>query len=109
MAPGYGGGARMGHRVTLTVNGTSQTREIEPTLLLVEFLRETLSLTGTHVGCDTSQCGACTVLVDGRATKACTRSEERRVGKECRSECRRWAYRKQQDGERRESRLSAEL
>ncbi|TMD56802.1 MAG: (2Fe-2S)-binding protein [Chloroflexi bacterium] len=60
------------HTVTLSVNGTSYTREIEPTLLLVEFLRETLNLTGTHVGCDTSQCGACTVLVDGRATKACT-------------------------------------
>src|SRR3989442_13888284 len=62
----------MGHTVTVTVNGTSYSRQIEPTLLLVEFLRETLALTGTHVGCDTSQCGACTVLVDGRATKACT-------------------------------------
>src|SRR5438477_10950965 len=62
----------MDHTVTLSVNGTSYTRDVEPTLLLVEFLRETLSLTGTHVGCDTSQCGACTVLVDGRATKACT-------------------------------------
>ena len=62
----------MGHTVTVTVNGTSYSREIEPTLLLDEFLRETLALTGTHVGCDTSQCGACTVLVDGRATKACT-------------------------------------
>ena len=62
----------MGHAVTLTVNGTSYTREIEPTLLLVELLRETLSLTGTHVGCDTSQCGACTILVDGISTKACT-------------------------------------
>ena len=62
----------MVHTVTLTVNGTSYTRDIEPTLLLVEYLRETLALTGTHVGCDTSQCGACTVLVDGRATKACT-------------------------------------
>ena len=62
----------MAHTVTLTVNGTSYTRDLEPTLLLVEYLRETLALTGTHVGCDTSQCGACTVLVDGRATKACT-------------------------------------
>jgi aerobic carbon-monoxide dehydrogenase small subunit len=60
------------HAVTLTVNGTTYTREIQPTLLLVEFLRETLGLTGTHVGCDTSQCGACTVRVDGLATKACT-------------------------------------
>jgi len=63
---------RDAHAVTVTVNGTSYSREIEPTLLLVEFLRETLALTGTHVGCDTSQCGACTVLVDGRATKSCT-------------------------------------
>jgi carbon-monoxide dehydrogenase small subunit len=63
---------RDGHAVTVTVNGTSYSRDIQPTLLLVEFLRETLALTGTHVGCDTSQCGACTVLVDGRATKACT-------------------------------------
>jgi carbon-monoxide dehydrogenase small subunit len=62
----------MAHTVTLTVNGTSYTREIESTLLLVELLRETLGLTGTHVGCDTSQCGACTVRVDGLATKACT-------------------------------------
>ena len=60
------------HTVTVTVNGTSYSREVEPTLLLVEFLRETLALTGTHVGCDTSQCGACTVLVEDRATKACT-------------------------------------
>lgn len=60
------------HAVTLTVNGTTYTREIQPTLLLVEYLRETLGLTGTHVGCDTSQCGACTVRVDGLATKACT-------------------------------------
>jgi aerobic carbon-monoxide dehydrogenase small subunit len=63
---------RDAHTVTVTVNGTSYSREIEPTLLLVEFLRETLALTGTHVGCDTSQCGACTVLLDGRATKSCT-------------------------------------
>src|SRR2546426_7050182 len=62
----------MPQSVTLTVNGTTQTREIQPSQLLVELLRETLGLTGTHVGCDTSQCGACTVLVDGRATKSCT-------------------------------------
>src|SRR5262245_54584710 len=62
----------MSHTVTLTVNGTKQTHEIQATRLLVEFLRETLSLTGTHVGCDTSQCGACTVLIDGRAAKSCT-------------------------------------
>jgi carbon-monoxide dehydrogenase small subunit len=62
----------MPHAITLTVNGTTETREVEPAQLLVEFLRDTLALTGTHVGCDTSQCGACTVLLDGRATKSCT-------------------------------------
>src|SRR5256712_12699684 len=62
----------MPQAVTLTVNGTTQTREIQPTQLLVELLRETLGLTGRRGGCDPSQCGACTVLVDGRATKACT-------------------------------------
>jgi carbon-monoxide dehydrogenase small subunit len=54
------------------VNGTRETREVEPRLLLVHFLRETLGLTGTNVGCDTSQCGACTVLLDGQAVKSCT-------------------------------------
>src|SRR5881296_4467556 len=62
----------MAQAITVTVNGAKQTKDVEPSLLLVELLRETLGLTGTHVGCDTSQCGACTVLVDGRATKACT-------------------------------------
>jgi carbon-monoxide dehydrogenase small subunit len=58
--------------ITVTVNGTEQVMEIEPSLLLVELLREKLRLTGTHVGCDTSQCGACTVLIDGSAVKSCT-------------------------------------
>ena len=58
--------------ITVTVNGTKQTREVEPAQLLVGFIRDTLGLTGTHVGCDTSQCGACTVLVDGAAVKSCT-------------------------------------
>ena len=58
--------------VSLTVNGKSVTKEIEPRTLLVQFLREGLRLTGTHVGCDTSQCGACVVHVDGHAVKACT-------------------------------------
>ena len=62
----------MSRAISITVNGTKHSREVEPSLLLVEFLREQLLLTGTHVGCDTSQCGACTVLVDGQATKACT-------------------------------------
>src|SRR5687768_13834764 len=58
--------------VTMTVNGKSVTAQIEPRTLLVHFLRDQLRLTGTHVGCDTSQCGACTVHLDGRAVKACT-------------------------------------
>ena len=58
--------------VTVTVNGETINRSVAPNLLLVEFLRDTLGLTGTHVGCDTSQCGACTVLVDDRSVKSCT-------------------------------------
>jgi carbon-monoxide dehydrogenase small subunit len=61
----------MGTKITLTVNGESVTREVEPQTLLSEFIRETLRLTGTHVGCDTSQCGACTVHFNGRAVKSC--------------------------------------
>ncbi len=58
--------------ITITVNDREITATVEPRLLLVEFLRETLLLTGTHVGCDTSQCGACTVHLNGRSVKACT-------------------------------------
>jgi aerobic-type carbon monoxide dehydrogenase small subunit (CoxS/CutS family) len=58
--------------VRLTVNGQQVEREVEPRRLLVDFLRVDLGLTGTHVGCDTSQCGACTVLLDGQAIKSCT-------------------------------------
>ncbi len=58
--------------VKITVNGTVYEREIEPRMLLVYFLREELSLTGTHVGCDTSSCGACTVHLDGKALKSCS-------------------------------------
>ena len=58
--------------VSMTVNGTYETREVEGRTLLVEFLREHLGLTGTHVGCDTSQCGACVVHVDGKSVKSCT-------------------------------------
>ncbi len=58
--------------VTLTVNGEEHEADVEPRLLLVHFVREQLRLTGTHVGCDTSQCGACTVLLDGLAAKSCT-------------------------------------
>ncbi len=57
--------------ITLKVNGKTVTGEADPSTLLVQFIRETLRLTGTHVGCDTAQCGACTVHVDGRAVKSC--------------------------------------
>jgi carbon-monoxide dehydrogenase small subunit len=59
-------------RITITVNGAPQTREVEDRTLLVQFIREHLGLTGTHVGCDTSQCGACTIHLDGEAVKSCT-------------------------------------
>ncbi|WP_341910397.1 (2Fe-2S)-binding protein [Ferrovibrio terrae] len=58
--------------VTITVNGQQETRDVEPRTLLVQFLRESLQLTGTHVGCDTSQCGACVVHIDGKSVKSCT-------------------------------------
>lgn len=59
-------------QVSMTVNGKTVSRDVEPRTLLVQFLREHLGLTGTHVGCDTSQCGACVVHVDGRSVKSCT-------------------------------------
>jgi len=59
-------------QVSIKVNGKMRKAHVEPRTLLVHFLREHLNLTGTHVGCDTSQCGACTVLIDGRSAKACT-------------------------------------
>ena len=59
-------------QISMTVNGKLRKGHVEPRMLLVHFLREQLYLTGTHVGCDTSQCGACTVLVDGRSAKSCT-------------------------------------
>jgi carbon-monoxide dehydrogenase small subunit len=58
--------------VSMTVNGRVRKAQVQPRLLLVHFLREHLLLTGTHIGCDTSQCGACTVLIDGRSVKSCT-------------------------------------
>ena len=60
------------HEITVTVNGQSRTSTVEPRLLLVHYLRDVLGLTGTHIGCDTSQCGACTVHLDGQAVKSCT-------------------------------------
>jgi len=62
----------MKRSITLKVNGTARVVEVEPRALLVHVLRDQLDLTGTHVGCDTSQCGACTVHLDGRAVKSCT-------------------------------------
>jgi aerobic carbon-monoxide dehydrogenase small subunit len=59
-------------RVSVTVNGRERTAEVQPRLLLVHFIRETLGLTGTHVGCDSSNCGACTLHLDGEAVKSCT-------------------------------------
>jgi carbon-monoxide dehydrogenase small subunit len=59
-------------KTTITINGTAYTRDVEPRLLLVHFIRELAGLTGTHVGCDTSQCGACVVHVNGQAVKSCT-------------------------------------
>ena len=58
--------------VSMTVNGTSFTNDVEPRTLLVHYLRENLQLTGTHVGCDTSSCGACTIIVNGETVKSCT-------------------------------------
>src|SRR5688500_7145314 len=66
------GGRLVGEHISLTVNGAQRELDVEPRRLLVQALREDLDLTGTHVGCDTSQCGACTVHVDGRAVKSCT-------------------------------------
>ncbi len=62
----------MGEHISFVVNGTPRELDVEPRRLLVQALREDLDLTGTHVGCDTSQCGACTVHVDGKAVKSCT-------------------------------------
>jgi carbon-monoxide dehydrogenase small subunit len=59
-------------KISVTVNGQAQSADLDPRTLLVEYLRDHLQLTGTHVGCDTSQCGACTVHLDGRAVKSCT-------------------------------------
>lgn len=59
-------------KITVTVNGTEHSSDVEPRLLLVDFLRSTLKLTGTHIGCDTTSCGVCTVLVDGTPVKSCT-------------------------------------
>ena len=58
--------------ITVTLNGSATTADVEPRLLLVDFIRDTAALTGTHIGCDTTSCGACTVRLDGRPVKSCT-------------------------------------
>jgi carbon-monoxide dehydrogenase small subunit len=60
------------HHIQIEINGVAKTADVESRLLLVHFLRETLSMTGTHIGCDTTHCGACTVLLDGEPVKSCT-------------------------------------
>jgi len=62
----------MKRAISISVNGVSHQHEVEPRLLLVHYLRDVLSLTGTHIGCETSLCGACTILLDGQAVKSCT-------------------------------------
>lgn len=72
-------------QVTMTVNGNEVTREIEPRMLLVHFVRDVLGLTGTHWGCDTSNCGACTLWVDGEPVKSCTMLAAMAGGREVRT------------------------
>ncbi|MGZ8559682.1 MAG: (2Fe-2S)-binding protein, partial [Chitinophagaceae bacterium] len=62
----------MNKQITITVNGAVHKLEVEPRTLLVHLIRETLNLTGTHIGCDTTTCGACTILIDGKSVKSCT-------------------------------------
>ncbi|MCH8223661.1 MAG: (2Fe-2S)-binding protein [Chloroflexi bacterium] len=62
----------MSYEITVSVNGTEYTDSVEPRLLLADYLRDTLGLTGTHIGCDTTSCGACTILLDGSSVKSCT-------------------------------------
>ena len=62
----------MNKQITITVNGAAHTVDVEPRTLLVHLIRETLNLTGTHIGCDTTTCGACTILIDGKSVKSCT-------------------------------------
>ena len=71
--------------VSLTVNGEAREADVEPRLLLVHLLRDVFELTGTHIGCDTSNCGACTVLVDGRSAKSCTMLAVSAAGAEIRT------------------------
>jgi carbon-monoxide dehydrogenase small subunit len=76
------GGAAVTRPVAVTVNGEMRSADVETRLLLVHFLRESLGLTGTHIGCDTSSCGACTVLLDGVPAKSCTMFAVQAEGRE---------------------------
>jgi aerobic carbon-monoxide dehydrogenase small subunit len=67
----YSSIAKVSMKITLTVNGVSRTDEVEPRLLLIHYLRDVAGLTGPHIGCETSICGACTILIDGKAIKSC--------------------------------------
>jgi carbon-monoxide dehydrogenase small subunit len=75
----------MKHKISVTVNGVAREAEVESRLLLVHFLRENLRLTGTHIGCDTSHCGVCTVLLDGQPVKSCTVLAVQADGREVRT------------------------
>ncbi len=75
----------MKHRVSVVINGKQREDEVEPRLLLVHYIRDVAGLTGTHIGCDTSQCGACTVLLDGKAIKSCTMFSVQADGHEIRT------------------------
>ncbi len=72
----------MKKQITVTINGTPHTVEVEPRMLLVHLIREKLSMTGTHIGCDTSSCGACTILINGKSAKSCTILAVQADGKE---------------------------
>ena len=72
-------------QVNVTINGTSESRDVEPRMLLVDFIRTELGLTGTHIGCDTTSCGACTVLLDGTPVKSCTIFAVQATGREIRT------------------------
>ena len=72
-------------QVNVTINGTAEQRDVEPRMLLVDFIRSELGLTGTHIGCDTTSCGACTVLLDGTPVKSCTIFAVQANGKELRT------------------------
>lgn len=72
----------MKKEITLKINGEEFTKEVEPRTLLVHFIREDIGMTGTHIGCDTSSCGACTILIDGKSAKSCTLLAVQAAGKE---------------------------